>query len=102
FFFFVFFFSCRRRHTISKRDWSSDVCSSDLLGFFQSFGNNGSKERTQAGIEYFGEKSAAADAEVIALAIHALRDLGDYKFKIEKIGRASCRERAKIKIVERR
>src|SRR5699024_11423972 len=27
---FVFFFSSRRRHTRSKRDWSSDVCSSDL------------------------------------------------------------------------
>src|SRR5207249_5281080 len=26
-----FFFSSRRRHTMSKRDWSSDVCSSDLL-----------------------------------------------------------------------
>src|SRR5437868_6137811 len=28
---FFFFFSSRRRHTRSKRDWSSDVCSSDLL-----------------------------------------------------------------------
>src|SRR5699024_11371592 len=27
---FWFFFSSRRRHTRSKRDWSSDVCSSDL------------------------------------------------------------------------
>src|SRR6266513_6113192 len=27
-----FFFSSRRRHTRSKRDGSSDVCSSDLLG----------------------------------------------------------------------
>src|SRR5699024_12185994 len=27
----VFFFSSRRRHTRSKRDWSSDVCSSDLI-----------------------------------------------------------------------
>src|SRR5699024_11547750 len=26
----LFFFSSRRRHTRSKRDWSSDVCSSDL------------------------------------------------------------------------
>src|SRR6266704_5946979 len=26
----LFFFSSRRRHTSSKRDWSSDVCSSDL------------------------------------------------------------------------
>src|SRR5438067_9078718 len=29
-FLFFFFFSSRRRHTRSKRDWSSDVCSSDL------------------------------------------------------------------------
>src|SRR5438874_10337266 len=28
---FFFFFSSRRRHTRSLRDWSSDVCSSDLL-----------------------------------------------------------------------
>src|SRR5207249_9308537 len=27
-------FSSRRRHTRSKRDWSSDVCSSDLLRTF--------------------------------------------------------------------
>src|SRR5690606_41000426 len=29
---FVFFFSSRRRHTRFSRDWSSDVCSSDLVG----------------------------------------------------------------------
>src|SRR5207253_6799924 len=28
---FCFFFSSRRRHTRWPRDWSSDVCSSDLL-----------------------------------------------------------------------
>src|SRR3989440_9652792 len=28
-----FFFSSRRRHTRSDRDWSSDVCSSDLQIF---------------------------------------------------------------------
>src|SRR5690606_40516923 len=27
-----FFFSSRRRHTRFSRDWSSDVCSSDLRG----------------------------------------------------------------------
>src|SRR2546422_9147674 len=27
---FFFFFSSRRRHTRCSRDWSSDVCSSDL------------------------------------------------------------------------
>src|SRR5690348_18211930 len=31
FFFFFFFFSSRRRHTRWTGDWSSDVCSSDLL-----------------------------------------------------------------------
>src|SRR6266704_7184887 len=42
---FFFFFSSRRRHTRSKRDWSSDVCSSDLqkplhgCGFLQVCGN---------------------------------------------------------------
>src|SRR5690554_7043720 len=30
---FFFFFSSRRRHTRCGRDWSSDVCSSDL-GFY--------------------------------------------------------------------
>src|SRR5574339_842552 len=29
-FLLFFFFSSRRRHTISPGDWSSDVCSSDL------------------------------------------------------------------------
>src|SRR5690606_39468283 len=28
---FLFFFSSRRRHTRFSRDWSSDVCSSDLV-----------------------------------------------------------------------
>src|SRR5690349_23693157 len=31
--FFSFFFSSRRRHTRSLRDWSSDVCSSDLFTY---------------------------------------------------------------------
>src|SRR5690606_39473403 len=30
-----FFFSSRRRHTRFSRDWSSDVCSSDLVGLPQ-------------------------------------------------------------------
>src|SRR6267378_3906504 len=34
---FFFFFSSRRRHTISLRDWSSDVCSSDLRRRAQAY-----------------------------------------------------------------
>src|SRR6266571_5737689 len=35
--FFFFFFSSRRRHTRLTCDWSSDVCSSDLLGPFGQY-----------------------------------------------------------------
>lgn len=40
-------------------------------------------ETTQAGVEYFCESSPEADAEVIALAIHMLKDLGFQSVKIE-------------------
>src|SRR5690554_7461386 len=36
---FYFFFSSRRRHTRCGRDWSSDVCSSDLQIFADNHGN---------------------------------------------------------------
>src|SRR5205809_3289247 len=35
YFVFFFFFSSRRRHTRCSRDWSSDVCSSDLCSASQ-------------------------------------------------------------------
>src|SRR3989442_14780207 len=37
----VFFFSSRRRHTRCGRDWSSDVCSSDLTRFDLRRGRDG-------------------------------------------------------------
>src|SRR5256886_6842836 len=37
FIFFFFFFSSRRRHTRFDCDWSSDVCSSDLVQHFQAY-----------------------------------------------------------------
>src|SRR5256884_6655075 len=36
-----FFFSSRRRHTICSRDWSSDVCSSDLPSALRAAANSG-------------------------------------------------------------
>src|SRR5690606_40933759 len=41
----IFFFSSRRRHTRFSRDWSSDVCSSDL----QSCHAIGGRERDRIG-----------------------------------------------------
>src|SRR5258707_9545302 len=43
----VFFFSSRRRHTRYWRDWSSDVCSSDL--FHQETASTGHQQAEQAG-----------------------------------------------------
>ncbi|WLV25113.1 ATP phosphoribosyltransferase regulatory subunit [Aciduricibacillus chroicocephali] len=55
--------------------------------FRNSFDGNGSKEKTQAGIECFGEKSPEIDAEAIVLAIQTLKDLDVANFKLE-IGHA--------------
>src|SRR5699024_7362196 len=56
----LFFFSSRRRHTRSKRDWSSDVCSSDLEAGADIIGT------TLAG--YTGERAPVAgpDLELIS------------------------------------
>src|SRR5215510_109406 len=43
---FLFFFSSRRRHTRWPRDWSSDVCSSDLTGAAEEVGRGAGAGRT--------------------------------------------------------
>src|SRR5258706_1952288 len=61
---FVFFFSSRRRHTILVSDWSSDVCSSDLLD---------SSVRTYAGFEFGREvktKSEIVSSRAAKLVFH--------------------------------
>lgn len=56
--------------------------------FRQSFDESEPIEKTQAGIEYFCESSPEADAETIALAYHALKDVGFSDLKIE-VGHAA-------------
>src|SRR5690606_20356435 len=49
------FFSSRRRHTRFSRDWSSDVCSSDLFNYTQiplGFGYSG-RAWLYLGLQYF-------------------------------------------------
>src|SRR5690349_24973235 len=72
-----FFFSSRRRHTRSLRDWSSDVCSSDLIA----------PHRLLAGstVADFGDRG------IIVVA----REIADEKALVRafrQIGRASCRK----------
>src|SRR5690606_40283839 len=55
--FVVFFFSSRRRHTRFSRDWSSDVCSSDLDRFVET------KEDQQPAIQYCYDLLAEVPAD---------------------------------------
>src|SRR5690606_40781392 len=81
-----FFFSSRRRHTRFSRDWSSDVCSSDL-----------SVEPDVLPGEYRYR---------LLLLTPTTRKARDFEGRLElvvnlteEIGRASCRERVEISVV---
>src|SRR5437868_3478653 len=60
--FLYFFFSSRRRHTRSKRDWSSDVCSSDLPLLTQEALNQWHTEKLKLSILLFDEIEKASDS----------------------------------------
>src|SRR5699024_11575586 len=93
-------------HTISKRDWSSDVCSSDLRGlyggcilYFGFDGNMDSCITIRTMILENHTVSVQAGAGVVA----ASTPEGEYQETVNKasalfnainqIGRASCREK---------
>src|SRR5258707_9688083 len=89
--FLFFFFSSRRRHTRYWRDWSSDVCSSDLgfsampVVFRASF------------VALLFALPVTARADESPLPKGAKLRLGTEQFRLDpklwQIGRASCRER---------
>src|SRR5690606_40604926 len=77
-----FFFSSRRRHTRFSRDWSSDVCSSDL-------------SRHVAQLEEALLELSGAAGELLCQP-RLTCDLGQSLGIFEEIGRASCRERVQF------
>src|SRR5207249_6667364 len=103
FFFFLFFFSSRRRHTRLKRDWSSDVCSSDLgirgadAGVAELTrpviqpGSPGPPRRASPSLD------PSYDDRLGRSRALPNRDTA----RVSKIGRASCRERAEVAVVGR-
>src|SRR5690606_39279837 len=100
----------RRRHTSFSRDWSSDVCSSDLYAMIGAalglkvelcLPENASLERKRT-IQAYGTKIHFTDplegsegARVVAAEMY--RANPDRYFKI---GRASCRERGERWVID--
>src|SRR5439155_3399823 len=93
-----FFFSSRRRHTRWPRDWSSDVCSSDL-GEPLTPAEETKVEQIAEQIKTAVKAEAEAEAAFTAKYPGTEQDkanLGELKQAITvEIGRASCRERGK-------
>src|SRR5256885_6239504 len=87
---FFFFFSSRRRHTRLQGDWSSDVCSSDLVprSRLKRRGQPLDDPLLDARIEERPHRLGAADGGI-------QQPLGAPPEGLEEaeIGRASCRER---------
>src|SRR5690606_40369328 len=93
-----FFFSSRSRHTRFSRDWSSDVCSSDLAADARTDSDFFLIARTDAiaveGVDAAIERAIrCVEAGADGIFAEAAYDLPTYKRFVEEIGRASCRER---------
>src|SRR5690606_40574307 len=90
-FVFCFFFSSRRRHTRFSRDWSSDVCSSDLdnISSFNSGEYNENIFTTTVNTNESGKANFEFELKY--------PEWGRYLVRVEdpnggQIGRASCRK----------
>src|SRR5699024_12131456 len=96
--------SSMRRHTRSKRDWSSDVCSSDLIEQIvgERFIINRTYEQYQQEVDTYSEYVYTGGSCFLYELQNAMGDgkffsmLQQYYRNWCKIGRASCRERVRI------
>src|SRR2546429_1173556 len=86
----LFFFSSRRRHTRCSRDWSSDVCSSDLAILGAAF-----NPCTEIGIKtvFVKTKTSPSPSANIVDLITPIQLTLEIGLAEAEIGRASCRER---------
>src|SRR2546422_10232732 len=114
---YYFFFSSRRRHTRCSRDWSSDVCSSDLeaehslaVGQVRAWAGVLHHDRLPARqvaqraiadprvLEFHARRLGTAELAARLLNVSAVRlgaagNLARVSHPPPEIGRASCRER---------
>src|SRR5207302_2458426 len=96
-------FSSRRRHTRFSRDWSSDVCSSDLeegmkvirdiRTIYNNYGFLTQILAASIRSPYHIVEAALAGADVATVPFAVIEKM---LFHPLKIGRASCRERVEV------
>src|SRR5437868_12973589 len=101
---YLFFLSNRRRHTSSKRDWSSDVCSSDLSLTTNSTTSTadpaaiGPVDVVLFAVKLYDVESALASLPPLLGPDTAVVPLQNGVDSVAKIGRASCRESLPITV----
>src|SRR5207253_6931714 len=95
-----YFFSSRRRHTRWPRDWSSDVCSSDLGSGWVCPALHHARQEAGLALRVTlrghrdGVERRADDLDQERRHVHGDRHAA--AAAVRQIGRASCRERAEI------
>src|SRR2546429_5922018 len=92
----IFFFSSRRRHTRCRRDWSSDVCSSDLNARWTVLGVGYATRGITANVLWRIDTRAILPANRATkgcLWRIDTRAILPANRATKEIGRASCRER---------
>src|SRR5699024_11873058 len=96
-----FFLSGRRRHTRSKRDWSSDVCSSDLVKIWIEDeyvrAVRGGIGEAKTGGNYVASLKSQVKAHDEGYSQVLWLDGVERKYIEEEIGRASCREGGELR-----
>src|SRR5690606_40333973 len=93
-----FFFSSRRRHTRFSRDWSSDVCSSDLLRQSRIASVSGRLARVHTRDANLPHTSIMTDTRSIKAPVGQLRTLWPFVRRHrgrseERRGGKECRSR---------
>src|SRR3546814_6435745 len=85
----VFFFKQKTAYEMRISDWSSDVCSSDLIGLVE-------RRSAQDSLHHVGAAQiAAVEHRAGKVGMHEIggEEIGAAQFGLDQIGRASCRER---------
>src|SRR3712207_7901983 len=89
----LFFFSSRRRHTRYWRDWSSDVCSSDLkkMGHAGAIvsGGKGTAQAKMDSLTAAGARVGMNPTEAGQLMVEVVKDLRSEERRVGK----ECRSR---------